>query len=98
MTATNITHSTPKSNAKAFPLRASPEARRKAGFLKDLAVKWLRPDQGAPLRVIRRGRLPLNHRRYIEVETLSAGKPCALFFFESNRIAGHPWAVVPDSI
>lgn len=32
MTATNITHSTPKTNAKAFPLRASPEAPRKAGF------------------------------------------------------------------
>ena len=32
MTTANITPDTPENNAKAFPLRASPEARRKAGF------------------------------------------------------------------
>ncbi|WP_323000514.1 hypothetical protein [Denitromonas sp.] len=65
--------------------------------LRDLALRWLRPDDGAPLRVVRRGRLAENRRRYVEIETLSGGQRIALFFFASKVRPGG-WSVVPDAV
>ena len=64
--------------------------------LRDLVLRWLRPDADAPLRVVRRGRLPGNRLRYVEVETLNDGRRIALLFFAS-RVRPGGWSVVPDS-
>lgn len=65
--------------------------------LRDLVLRWLRPDQGAQVRVLRRGRLNDGRVRYVEIETLSGGHPLAMFFFKSQTRPGG-WAVVPDTL
>jgi len=79
-----------------FP-QGSPTSRggKTSAFLRDLARKWLCPDAGAPLRVVARGRLAADRLGYVQIETLHAGCPLALYFFQSRRI-GSPWAVMPD--
>ena len=77
-------------------LASSAVSRPTGPGLRDLALRWLRPDDGAPLRVVRRGRLAENRHRYVEIETLSGGQRISLFFFASKvRVVG--WSVVPDA-
>lgn len=76
------------------PFRRSTRAPTGPG-LRDLAMRWLRPDADASLHVVRRGRFPGNRLRYVEIETLSGGRRIALLFFAS-RVRPGGWSVVPD--
>ena len=87
----DVTHLSPTSSAASRPARIPT-----GPGLRDLALRWLRPDAGVPLRVVRRGRLAENRRRYDEIETMSGGKCIALFFFVSDVRPGG-WSVVPDA-
>ena len=95
MRTTNINPHNNTNNAGFPPV--PPKAPRQAG-LHYLAEKWLCPDFGAPLRVIRSGRLPVNRLRFVEVETMSSGRVLAMLFFQSRRDPRQPWSVVPDSL
>lgn len=87
----DVTHLSLASSAASRPARIPT-----GPGLRDLALRWLRPDAGAPLRVVRRGRLAESRRRYVEIETMSGGRRIALFFFVSAVRPGG-WSVVPDA-
>ncbi|HEV3104091.1 MAG TPA: hypothetical protein VGZ01_00160 [Trinickia sp.] len=63
--------------------------------LRQLVDKWLAPTPSTPARVTRIGRMPLERRRYIRVETAHTTGTLAIFFFRHDDGS---WCVFPPAV